>query len=319
MAEVAQVPATVAAEQVAAATALKPAGRGRGRGKFKGRGKAKKGKGKKVVAVVDPNAPPKPKKEPKLSLKAQVEKDIGDRNIEDVIKEARATIEALQAAVQKAQDEEMAYETKIMEGKMQMEQASAEVDASVHKETIALEKFKAAKQALVESQKKTIEKKLALGEEEKAMDVLQNEGEKNKKEADLLREKQEAQAAKEAAKKAYIEAQAEAKRVAEEMKAKRQTLAITDDPEAEAKAKERAEKEEQEAQAKREAKSLQKDAARDLKQQLSELERQRKARDKERAQWFKQAAGLGPKKRMAALGDGVAASPAKAGRIQDVD
>merc|ERR1719284_1335863 len=115
-----------------------------------------------------------------------------------------------------------------------MEEASASVDSSVHKETLALEKFKAAMQALTEAKKKTVEKKLALGDEEKAIEVLASEGEKSKKEADLLKAKEDAHAAKEAAKKAYLEAQMAEKKIAEDIKNKRAALAITDDPEAEA-------------------------------------------------------------------------------------
>jgi len=226
----------------------------------------------------------------------------------------------LQAAVEKAQADEIAFETQIIQGKTKMEEASASVDSSVHKETIALEKFKAAMQALTEAKKKTVEKRLALGDEEKAMDVLANEGEKSKKEAELLKAKEEAHAAKEAAKKAYMEAQLKEKQVAEEIKTKKAALAITDDPEAEAKAKAQAEKDAAEAQQRKEAKDLQKDAAKQLSHQLKELEKERAARDKERAKAFKDAAGLGrrsPKRK--AIGD---ASPAKAARsekIQDVD
>merc|ERR1712093_570554 len=99
-----------------------------------------------------------------------------------------------------------------------------------------------------------------------------------------------------------------------EMKAKRQALAITDDPDAEAKAKERAEKDAAEAEQKKEAKHLQKQAGADLKAQLKELEKQRNLRDKERAGQFKEVPGLGKAKKRLALGDGSAASPAKAAK-----
>merc|ERR1712070_696797 len=123
---------------------------------------------------------------------------MGDRNIEDVIKEARAKVEELQAAVQKAQEAEAAYGSSILQGKAAMEAASATVDACVHKETIALEKFKAAKTSLINAQKSVAAKKLAVGEEEKALEVLSNEGESNKKDADLIKAQEEAVAAREA-------------------------------------------------------------------------------------------------------------------------
>merc|ERR1712072_1498012 len=216
----------------------------------------------------------------------------------------------------KAQEAEVSFETSIMEGKMAMEQASANVDSCVHKETIALEKFKAAKTALVDAQKKVIEKKLVLGDEDKALTVLSTEGEKNKKEAELIQAKQDAVKAKEEAKKAYQEAMAKAKEVAEEMKAKRSALAIADDPEAAAKAKEAAERAAEEEKARKEARTLGKEAGKDLRQEVKALEKERVERDKKRAQAFKLAAGLAKAKKRLALGDGSAASPAKVGNAK---
>lgn len=173
---------------------------------------------------------------------------------------------------------------------------------------------------MIEVQKKVAEKKLALGDEDKALDMLANAGEDQKKEADLVNERRIAQEAKEAAKKAYQEAMLKAKQVNDEMKAKRNALAITDDPDAEAKAKAEAAKEAEEAQLRKEAKNLGKTQAVDLKNEVKQLEKARQERDKARAQAFKEAAGLGAKKKLKALGDGASASPAaKAAKIQDVD
>merc|ERR1719491_2118876 len=124
-------------------------------------------------------------------------------------------------------------------------------------------------------------------------------------------------AAKEAAKKAYNEAVIKAKEVAEEIKNKRQALAITDDPQAAEKAKAEAERAAEEEKARKEAKTFEKNAENDLKNDLKQLEKDRAQRDKDRAKAFKEAAGLGSKKR--AISDGAAASPAKAAKIQDVD
>jgi len=308
--------------EAAAAPAPEPvvAAAGRGRGKAKGRGRGAKGKAKKVMKVAPAEgAEPKPKKEKPVNLRTQVEAEIGERNIDDVIKEARAKVAELQAKVTKAQEAEMSYETSILEGKGKMEAASAAVDECVHKETLALEKFKAARQALIQAQKVVAEKKLEVGDEEKALDVLSSEGDLQKMDADLILAKKAAEEAKEAAKKAYQEAMLKAKQVADEMKNKRATLAITNDPEAEAKAKAEAEREAEEAKIRKEAKSLGKTQALDLKTQVKELEKQRAERDKARAQAFKEAAGLGAKKKRLSLGDGAAASPAKAAKIQDVD
>jgi len=307
MAEVAAtVPATLGETAV-------PAAVGRGRGKAKGRGKFKaKGKGKKKQGGVQT---PKEPKAPKVNLRAQVEMEIGNRDIEEVIKEARAKVEELKAAVAAAQDDEIKFEKEIGAGKLAMEQASAKVDECVHKETLALEVLKDVKRGLIEAQKTTSAMRLAAGEEDKALDVLKNAGEDSKKEADLLKEKADAQAAKEAAKKAYNEAILKAKQVAEEIKNKRTALALTDDPEAAERAKAEAERAAVEEKARKEAKSLVAKADAELKAENKQLERDRAQRDKERAKAFKDAAGLGSKKRAIS----VAPSPAKAAKMQDVD
>lgn len=310
MAEVATVPATQEAPAIAASP-MKAAGRGRGKGK-KGRGKFKGKAKKRIVATADGEVVKKP---PKLDLRKQVEQEVGDRPIEDVIKEAKAKVDALQAAVNKAQEDEMAYEKNIKEGKTAMTDASARVDECVNKETIALEKLKDAKKGLIDAQKVTAAKRLACTDEVKALEIIENEGEQRQKEADLLKSKADAQAAKEAAKEAYKEALAKAKEVTEEIKHKRQALALTDDPEAAERAKKEAEQAAEEEKARREAKSIVSHAEKDLKAENKQLERERAQRDKERAKAFKEAAGLGSKKR--ALDGG--ASPAKAAKIQDVD
>lgn len=295
-----------------------PAGRGRGRGKAKkGRGKMKKKAMKKAVPADGAEGEPKPKKEPKLSLKAQVEQEIGDRDIEDVIKEARAQVEQLQKAVTKAQEEEMSFETAISNGKVKMAEASTDVDKFVHEETLALEKLKAARRELIEAQKNVSQKKWEAGDGDRALQVLESEGEMQKKTQDLLKQKEEVNAAKEAAKKALMEAQVKAKEVAQAMKEKRQALALTDDPEAAARAKAEAERGAEEDKERKEAKTAGAHAEKDLKVQLKALDKMRADRDKERAKAFKEAAGLGSKKR--ALADGSAASPAKGAKIQDVD
>jgi len=301
-----------------AAAVAAPAGRGRGRGKAKkGRGKMKKKAMKKAVPAVGADGEPLPKKEPKLSLKAEVEQLIGDRDIEIVIKEARAKVEELQKAVTKAQEAEMSFETSMSNGKVKMAEASGHVDKCVHEETMALEKLKAARHELIGAQKNLSQKKLEAGDGDRALQVLESEGEMQKQTQDLIKQKQEVEAAKEAAKKALMEAQVKAKEVAQAMKDKRHALALTDDPEAAARAKVEAERAAVEDKERKEAKTAGAHAEKDLKVQLKALDKMRADRDKERAKAFKEAAGLGSKKR--ALADGSAASPAKGAKIQDVD
>jgi len=297
-----------------------PAGRGRGAGKGKkGRGKkkAKKFAMKRVPVEGEEGYVEKVKKEPKLSLKTMVENEIGDRDIDQVIKDARAKVEELQKAVSKAQQEELTFETDIIQGKTKMSESSAHVDTCVHQETLALEKLKAAKTDLIQAQKKVAEKKLEAGDGDRALHVLESEGEMQKKTADLIQQKHEVQEAKAAAHKALIEAKLREQQVAQMMKDKRQALALTDDPEAAARAKAETERAIEEDKVRKEAKSAGAHAEKDLKAQLKALDRMRADRDKERAKAFKQAAGLGSKKR--ALGDGSAASPAKGAKIHDVD
>jgi len=304
----------VAAAQAVAA----PAGRGRGKGK-KGRGK-KKGK---FAMKKAPPAPalgedglPLPKKEKPLSLKAQVENEIGDRDIEEVIKEARAKVEEFQKAVSAAQQEELTFETDIITGKTKMSEASAHVDSCVHTETIALEKLKAAKRDMVAAQGAVAVKKLEFGDGDRAMRVLEDEGEMQAKTADLIQQKKAVQEAKEAAKKALMEANLKQMEIAQAMKDKRAALMLTDDPVAAARAKAETERAIQEDKDRKEAKTAGKHADSDLKAEMKTLDKMRAERDKERAKAFKEAAGLGSKKR-ASIGDG--ASPAKAAKIHDVD
>lgn len=325
MAEVAAAPVVPETAAMGAPAAVAGVGGGMGRGRGKGKAKKKgKAKAKARPVELDENGQPipKPKAKAKIGLRQQVEEEIGDRDIEEVIKEARAKVDELQAAVEKAQMEEVKFESTILEGKTKMEAASMSVDTCVQKETLALEKFKAAKQALIEAQVKVAEKKLAAGDESKALEILQTEGESQKKEADLLEAKRVAAAAKEAARRAYEEAKAEERRVAEEIKNKK--LMICDDPEVLKKMQEDMAKEaaaaEEERQARKEAKGAGKGAQKELKDELRQMAAESKLRDKERATAFKEASGLGGKKRLA-LADGVAASPAKAAKtvIQDVD
>lgn len=159
-------------------------------------------------------------------------------------------------------------------------------------------------------------KKLETGEGDRALHVLEDEAAMQQKTMDLIKEKEAVQAAKEAAKKALVEAKLKEAEVAAAMKEKRAALAITDDPEAAARAKADAERALEEEKIRKEAKSAGKHADMDLKKQMKQLEMERKMRDKERAKNFKLAAGLGSKKR--ALAD-AGASPAKAAKIHDVD
>lgn len=309
---------------MAAAVAAPPAGRGRGAGKkgrAKGKGKAKKGKfAMKKAPLLDAEGNPieKPKKEPKMSLKQMVESEIGERNIEDVIKEARANVLVMQDALAKAQQEELTFETDIQSGKMKMTEFSAKVDTCVHEETMALEKLKAARRELIEAQRHLTDKKLEVGQCERSFQVLEAEGEMQAKTADLMKQKEEVKAAKEAAKKALDEAKIKEAQVAAAMKEKRQALALTDDPEAAARAKAETERAVAEEQARKDAKHAGAHAEKDLKAELKALDHMRANRDKERAKAFKEAAGLGKVKR--AHADGAAgASPAKAAKIHDVD
>merc|ERR1719272_567167 len=128
-----------------------------------------------------------------------VEQEIGDRDIEDVIKDARARVEELQSAVTKAQGAEITFETDIINGKTKMGESSAKVDSCVHAETLALEKLKAARRDLVEVQKRVADKRLEASEGTKAFEVLEQESTSINQTAELLAEKKAVQEAASAA------------------------------------------------------------------------------------------------------------------------
>jgi len=328
----AEVEETVQQEEEAPAVAAASGGRGRGRGAGAGRGKAKgkgkkkaKAKAKKAKAAAAPVAEEgaegveKPKAEKKLSLKQQIEAEINSRPIDDVIKETREKVATLQAAVGSVQKEEVEFETTILEGKKKMEACTAAVDACVAKESLAFEKFKAARAAVIDSQKKVLEKKVELAAEEKALAVLASEGDMRTKEADLRKAKAEAAEAAAAAKKALEEAKQKEKEAMESLKSRRKQA---EGEGAEERMKEALAKDAEEKAAKEEAKKAAQGAGKSLKDDLKKFDIARVERDKARIAAFKEAAGLGKAKKRLALADGSAASPAKVaktGGIQDVD
>jgi len=295
------------------------AGRGKkaGRGKMKAKAKAKKGKAKLVAEGAE--GVEKPKAEKKLNLKQQVEAEIGSRDIDEVIKEAREEVAKLQAAVEAVQKEEIEFESSILAGRKKMEACTSAVDASVAKEALALEKFKAARTAVIDSNKRVLDNKVELAEEEKALAVLASEGEMRTKESSLRKAKAEAAEAASAAKKALEEAKKKEKDAMESLKKGRQAI---EGEEAEERMKDTLAKEAAEKAVKLEAKEAARGAGKSLKEDLKEFDKARTERDKARAAAFKEAAGLGKVKKRVALMDGSAASPskvAKKGGIQDVD
>jgi len=260
-----------------------------------------------------------PSQRKKLTLKQQVEAEMNAGNIEDVIKETREKVAALQAAVESVQKEEAQFETKILEGKKKMETCTAAVDACVAKESLAFEKFKAARAAVIDSQKKVLEKKVELAAEEKALAVLASEGGMRTMEADLRKAKAEAAEAAAAAKKALEEAKQKEKDAMDSLKNRRKAM---EGEGAEDRMKEALAKDAEEKAAKEEAKKAAQGAGKSLKDDLKKFDIARVERDKARIAAFKEAAGLGKAKKRLALADGSAASPAKVaktGGIQDVD
>merc|ERR1719313_756409 len=157
-------------------------------------------------------------------------------------KEAKAKVEEMQAALDKAQQDQLDFEKTILEGKEKMQAAGAKVDEFTHKETAAMEKLRSAKKDHIEKTTAVKQARLALDDEKSALEILAQQGEVQKKEADLLKAKEDAAKCKEEAKKAYQEALLAAKQAAADIKSKKNALAITDDPAAAERAKQEAEK-----------------------------------------------------------------------------
>jgi len=284
------------------------------KGKAKGKNKTKQKKASAAAAGPDGQEIPKPKKEPPGSLRNDVEKEVGDRPIDDVIKEVMTVIDQREAAVATAQEAQADFEKFILERKTAMENATAAVEEFRKKEDIALAKYSADRHDLVNTLKDVAVKELAVVEFNNALIVLANECEQFKKQAHFIKAKEDAKTHVEDAKKSFQEAIAQSKQVHEKINAQRNALALTDDPDAAAKAQEAAEKA---AVARKRSNDVGKIETQKVYFDIKGLAKAQQVRDKARAKAFKEAAGLcGAGKRKSVLGG---APPAKAAKIEDDD
>jgi len=242
--------------------------------------------------------------------------------LEDAKKASAAEVEAAIAEAEKFQKE---GDNEIAQAKAAMDAASSERETLVHRETIAVEKIKASLNAKMEAAsdtKKAIESRETAA---KQMLVLEMEAQARKNVGGLEDAKKASHAEVEAAKQRLEEAKAKEKEAAEAFK--HRLIAQREKESALLEEKER-EGELEGAVAKAEAKLKDKAEKAAVSAELKDIEKMRQARDKERQQMIKEAAGVKRKFQKALMAPEAAvsptksaprASPAKAARIEDVD
>merc|ERR1712039_1163641 len=121
--------------------------------------------------------------------------ELKGRDIEEVLAEAHKHVKECEEAIVAAEGDDKNLDAEVEEAKKAMEAASAEVEATTHKETIALEKYKFARMEKAKSATGTTEAKEGRVEAQKAVKVLELEAQTRAKMAEF-----------EAAKKAAEEA-----------------------------------------------------------------------------------------------------------------
>merc|ERR1712039_1029798 len=181
------------------------------------------------------------------------------------------------------------------------------------RETVALEKLKAARSQLVEAQNAARQSESARLEEQKKVVIIECEAERLSKVKEYEEARKAAYAAAEAAKKALEEAKIKEKEAAEAIKSHMKATG-------EAAALELKEKLDAVGGGDaKEDKNAMKEAAKAAALALKEIEKMRLEREKDRQSKIKEAQGLEKKKRPLAIVDGATGSPAKKARANDVD
>jgi len=179
----------------------------------RGAGKAR-GKG---AAPVDGEA--SQPKVPKMTLKTQVLKDIGGRDIAEVAAEARAKVAEAEQAIKAAESGESGVVNAKADLKLQVEATSQEVADIVEKETVALEKLREARQSHDIIRKETAELREKLLENQKIMSFLEAEGDNRSKVAEFNKARQSARDVADAASQAIAEQNKLEKEASENQKA----------------------------------------------------------------------------------------------------
>ena len=283
-------------------------GRGRARGKAKAKGKAKgkaKAKAKAAAAPADgegaaEGAEESKPKVKKLSLTAQVHKELECKDIEEVKQDATNAVSACQEEIEKAEDDLRVMDSKVEEAKKAMVGKAQNVEMTIERELAALEKLRTSRLAITESVKKLAQAKLDHENCMKKVSFLEWES-ATKNELSKLEE----------VRKAAVTAAEDAKKDLEEAKAK----AI--------KALEEEQTQGSDKESIKARKVEEKQAAKKMLAEVGEFEKARiernKAREKVRQQLLKEAAGLGRTKRLRDASAAAAASPpVTKARMQDV-
>eukprot|EP00928_Gymnodinium_smaydae_P002483 TRINITY_DN10887_c0_g2_i2.p1 TRINITY_DN10887_c0_g2~~TRINITY_DN10887_c0_g2_i2.p1 ORF type:complete len:395 (-),score=100.56 TRINITY_DN10887_c0_g2_i2:123-1253(-) len=219
---------------------------GKGRGKGKGKAKCKgngKGKGKrgahaktKARAKEHARAPEKDSGEsaetetetgtildraakvPKLSLKNQVTSSIANRDIEEVLAEAKAEVKVMQESIEKAAAEERNIEEQLQALSKKLADASAKVEDGMKQEEIALDKLRKSRESQIVATLGVAEARLNEDNVTKHMRTLELEVQARQQVTEFEEAKQAAREAAEAAKKALQEAKLREKEAAEAMR-----------------------------------------------------------------------------------------------------
>eukprot|EP00928_Gymnodinium_smaydae_P052799 TRINITY_DN36960_c0_g1_i1.p1 TRINITY_DN36960_c0_g1~~TRINITY_DN36960_c0_g1_i1.p1 ORF type:complete len:362 (+),score=115.98 TRINITY_DN36960_c0_g1_i1:85-1170(+) len=218
---------------------VKGRAKGKGKGKVSGKGKGK-GKGKRRAhakakasakararaqerasteiaegedAVVD-----RPAKIPKLSLRSQVASSIVNRDIQEVLAEAKLEVQAMQESIEKAAAEERSIDEQLQALSRALAEASAKVEGGVKQEELALDKLRKSRDLQIEATVATAEARSNQDAVAKQMRTLELEVQAREQVTEYEQAKHAAREAAEAAKKALQEAKLREKEAAEAMR-----------------------------------------------------------------------------------------------------
>eukprot|EP00928_Gymnodinium_smaydae_P002482 TRINITY_DN10887_c0_g2_i1.p1 TRINITY_DN10887_c0_g2~~TRINITY_DN10887_c0_g2_i1.p1 ORF type:complete len:408 (-),score=89.54 TRINITY_DN10887_c0_g2_i1:124-1245(-) len=210
--------------------------KGKARGKGVGKGKGKRGAHAKTKASVQTSAHAQEKgtiesaetengtildraaKVPRLSLKNQVASSIANRDIEEVIAEAKAEVQVMQEHIEKAAAEERSIEEQLQVLSKTLAEASAKVQEGMKQEELALDKLRKSRESQIEATLAVSEARLHEDNVTKHMRTLELEVQARQQVTEFEEAKQAAREAAEAAKKALQEAKLREREAAEAMR-----------------------------------------------------------------------------------------------------
>eukprot|EP00928_Gymnodinium_smaydae_P017412 TRINITY_DN1664_c4_g1_i1.p1 TRINITY_DN1664_c4_g1~~TRINITY_DN1664_c4_g1_i1.p1 ORF type:complete len:372 (+),score=104.11 TRINITY_DN1664_c4_g1_i1:51-1166(+) len=273
-------------------------GKGRSKGKSKGKGKGKGTRDAKArantpaddsaqIGETDDPMPVRAVKAPKLGLRSQVLSSVANREIEDVIAETKAEVQAMQKHIEKAAEEERSIEGQLVELSKALAEASSKVEDGVKQEELALDRLRTTRESQIEATRAAMEARMAQEEVIQQIRTLELEVQARLQVSEYEQAKQAAREAAEAAKRALQEAKLKEKEAAEAMKKalkeqrQKAPVAIMD----------RAEGQEQDATGN--AKPLEKEVLKTFTLEIKAIEKLRLEREKRRVASLKEATASG--------------------------